>query len=206
VGGRSAKDRGASGKIIGRIWSDLFYNGMEKKVSNFFSMLEKKSNRFLNGRSLVNVILNFTGVSLLMPCSDSSSSISLLLDHDEKLVSFDFAKITCGREITAETGYEKYCQGRTLQEILAIPYSQVCQELNTSQEEAQFILYLEWDALRAAIVQYLGASSEDVDGDRCRITSIEYDEEGIEIGLVILPPKELPKIIACGIADRLPKE
>ena len=34
-----------------------------------------------------------------MPCSDSSSSIAIRLDHEEKFVSFDFAKITCGRPI-----------------------------------------------------------------------------------------------------------
>jgi hypothetical protein len=141
-----------------------------------------------------------------MPCSDSSSSISLFLDHDERLVSFDFAKITCGREITAETGYAGYCRGRTLKEILTISYVQVCQDINTNHDETRFILYLEWDALRSAIVQYQGELNEDVDEDRCRITFVEHNEDGTEIGLVILPPKEFPKIIACGIADRLSKQ
>jgi hypothetical protein len=35
---------------------------------------------------------------------------------------------------------------------------------------------------------------------------VEHNEDGTEIGLVILPPKEFPKIIACGIADRLSKQ
>ncbi len=136
-----------------------------------------------------------------MPCSDSSSSISLKLDKEERFVSFEFAKITCGREITAQTGYSKYLLGRSLDEIIKIPYAQAMTDLGLKQEEEQFVLYLEWDALRAAIVQYLGVENNDIDLDRCRITSLEYSPEGIEIAEVILPPKELPKILPCSLAD-----
>ena len=136
-----------------------------------------------------------------MPCSDSSSSISIKISHDEKFIDFDFAKITCGREITAKTGYSRYCVGRTLEEILAIPFMQAVTDLgHNKDEEAQFILYLEWDALRSAIAQYVGIEADDIDLNRCRITSIAYTENEIEIAEVILPPKELPKIIACGLA------
>ena len=137
-----------------------------------------------------------------MPCSDSSSSIALKLDSDDKFVSFDFAKITCGREITAQSGYGKYCQGKTLEEILQIPFAQVMQDLKQDTEENQFILFLEWDALRATIGQYLGISQDDVDAERCHITSVESTDQGTEVALVILPPKELPKILPCGLADK----
>ena len=146
-----------------------------------------------------------------MPCSDSSSSIAIRLDHEEKFISFDFAKITCGRpigpspregEITAKTGYGTYCVGKTLQEIIALPYEQVARELKSVDEETQFILYLEWDALRSAIAQYLGFEDTQIDADRCRISGINYDEKGMEIAMVILPPKELPKILPCSLGDR----
>ncbi|MCR4336773.1 MAG: hypothetical protein NUV91_03090 [Candidatus Omnitrophica bacterium] len=141
-----------------------------------------------------------------MPCSDSSSSVSIKLTPDERFVSFDFAKITCGREITAQTGYSQYCAGRSLEDILKIPYSQVAQDLKINSEESQFILYLEWDALRSSIAQYLGVEDEDIDKERCLITSIEYSNQGIEFAEVILPPKELPKIMACGMVDKIKKE
>ena len=137
-----------------------------------------------------------------MPCSDSSSSISIRLDHDEKFVSFEYAKITCGREINGGTKFSEYCKGRGLAEILKIPFAQVNGEINPPDEETQFILYLEWDALRSAIAQYLGSDDADIDTNRCRITSIDYDENGIEIAQVILPPKELPKILPCSLADK----
>ena len=137
-----------------------------------------------------------------MPCSDSSSSIALRLDTEERFVSFDFAKITCGREITGQTGYSKFCVGKALPEILSLTYNQARHELGSKTEEEQFILYLEWDALRSAIAQYLGVEIDGIDKDRCKITSIEHDERGVEIAEVILPPKELPKILPCSLGDK----
>lgn len=138
-----------------------------------------------------------------MPCSDSTSSIWIRLDHDERFVSFEFAKITCGSEIKGGTGFSKYLSGKTLDEILRLPYIQTATDLNLTDEEAKFVLHLEWDALRAAIAQYLGRDEEGIDADRCKITSIVHDNHGIEIAEVVLPPKDLPKIIACGLKDRI---
>ena len=138
-----------------------------------------------------------------MPCSDSSSGLNIRLDLNERLVSFDFAKITCSREITGNTGYSKYCEGKSLEEILNHDYVQLVQDLKIEgDEEKQFILHLEWDSLRAGIAQYLGIDHPSIDPDRCRITSIEQTEEFIEIAQVILPPKELPKILPCSLGDK----
>ncbi len=137
-----------------------------------------------------------------MPCSDSSSSINIKLDPEERFISFDYAKITCGREINGGTSFSNYCKGKTLPEIHNLPFNQITQDLNIANEESQFILHLEWDALRSAIAQYLGIEDEHIDPDRCRISSIEYTEKGIEVAEVILPPKELPKILPCSLGDK----
>lgn len=137
-----------------------------------------------------------------MPCSDSTSSIALKTDHDERFISFEFAKITCGREITAKTGYNTYCCGKTLKDIILISFSEAVAAVNIHEEEMQYVLYLEWDALRSAIAQYLGVDIDGIDKERCRITSIEHDEDGIEIAQVILPPSEMPKILPCSLADQ----
>ena len=68
--------------------------------------------------------------------------------------------------------------------------------LNEDQER-QFILYLELEALKAGIAQYLAIDHPAFDAERCCITTIEHAGDYIEIALVILPPKELPKIISC---------
>jgi hypothetical protein len=137
-----------------------------------------------------------------MPCSDSSSSIVIKLDSNECFRAFEYAKITCGREISADTGLNKYLQGKLLPEILNIHFPQMTKDLTAQDEESQFVLYLEWDALRSAIVQYLGIEHKEVDGTRCQITSIDYTPEGIEIAEVILPPKEMPKLLPCSLGDK----
>ncbi|MCK5012534.1 MAG: hypothetical protein KAS66_01830 [Candidatus Omnitrophica bacterium] len=139
-----------------------------------------------------------------MSCSDSSSSIALKLNNDERFLSFEFTKITCGKEITAYTDYNTYCRGKTLKEIFDVPYREAVENLNAATEEDQFVLYLEWDALRSAIAQYLGADDESIDKDRCRIASIARDDkEGVEIIQVILPPRDMPKILPCDHSDSI---
>ena len=81
-----------------------------------------------------------------MPCSDSSSSMAIKLDGEEKFLSFEFAKITCGQEISAQTGLSPYLKGKTLPEIIDLNFAQVSKDLRAQEEDAQFILYLEWAA------------------------------------------------------------
>jgi len=136
-----------------------------------------------------------------MPCSESSSSMTIKLDRDERFVKFEYAKITCGREISGGTGLNDYFVGKSLKEILDIPFNIITQDLNIKEEENQFILYLEWEVLRAGIALYLGIEDDHIDTERCQMSSIDYTEEGIEIAEVVLPPKELPKILPCSLGD-----
>ena len=141
-----------------------------------------------------------------MPCSDSSSGLNITLDAQEHLVKFDFAKITCSSEIKGNTGYSALCKGQALDEILNHDYFMLVKDLKIEEnDEKQFILHLEWEALRAGIAQYLGIEHVSIDAERCRITSIEHTDEYIEIAQVILPPKELPKILPCSLGDK-PKD
>jgi len=138
-----------------------------------------------------------------MPCSDSTSGLNITLDADERLVKFEFAKITCSSEIAGNTGLSKFCAGKTIQEIFDLDFYMLVSALDlNAEEERQFILYLEFDALKAGLAQYLGVDHPSVDRERCRITSIEHTPESVEIAEVILPPKELPKILPCSLKDR----
>ena len=126
------------------------------------------------------------------------------LDANERLVSFEFAKITCSSEIGGGKRLSGFCAGKTLDEVLDLDFRMLvsCLDLN-HDEEAQFILYLELDALKAAIGHYLGLDREGVDTERCQISSLDYGDEFIDISLIVLPPKELPKILPCSLKDRI---
>jgi len=141
-----------------------------------------------------------------MPCSDSSSGLNIRLRLDERLVKFDFAKITCSSEIGGGKNLSQFCAGKPLEEILDLDFRMLVSVLNlNADEEEQFILYMELDALKAAVAQYLGIEYPDVDVGRCKISSVEQGDEFIDIALVILPPKELPKILPCSLKDRQDK-
>jgi hypothetical protein len=141
-----------------------------------------------------------------MPCSDSSSGLNIRLGLNERLVKFDFAKITCSSEIGGGKSLSQFCAGKTLEEILDLDFRMLVSVLNfNSDEEAQFILYMELDALKSAVVQYLGIEFQGVDPERCKISSVDHGDEFIDIALVILPPKELPKILPCSLSERRDK-
>jgi len=138
-----------------------------------------------------------------MPCSDSSSGLNIRLDLSERLVKFDFAKITCSSEIGGGKKLSEFCVGKTLEEVLELDFRMLVSVLGlNNDEEAQFILYMELDALKSAAAQYLGVECQGVDVERSIISSIEYGDEFIDIALVILPPKELPKILPCSLSER----
>jgi hypothetical protein len=137
-----------------------------------------------------------------MPCSDSSSSMTIFLDSDERFVRFEYAKITCGSEISGKTGLNVYFKDKPLSDIVETSFDQIIRDLNIQEEENQYILYMEWDALRSAVGQYLGLHNENIDIDRSRIISIDHTEQGTEVALIILPPKELPKILPCSLGDK----
>ena len=133
-----------------------------------------------------------------MPCSDSSSGLNFRVDLEEKFLNFKFAKITCSSEINAETGLSAFLTNKSLPEILDCDFNMLVSILGLNEDkERQFIMYLELDALKAAIAQYLGMEDTLYDAGRCKITSIEHSADSIEVALVILPPAELPKITAC---------
>ena len=88
-----------------------------------------------------------------MPCSDSSSGLNIRLDLNERLIKFDFAKITCSSEIGGGKSLSQFCTGKSLEEILYLDFAMLVSALNlNADEEAQFILYMELDALKSAIV------------------------------------------------------
>ncbi len=131
-----------------------------------------------------------------MPCKETSSQCAIYLDTNERLVEFNFSKITCNKEIGGGTGFSEYCQGMGVDKILEIEFGVLSQSFDLKETEDQFFLYLEWSALRAGIIQYLG-KEPDFDIERYQIAAIDFSEEGVKIRQVIKPPQEMPKVVSC---------
>ena len=129
-----------------------------------------------------------------MPCKDTTAEITIHLDENDCLVDFAFSKITCNKEIGGGTGFLEYCRGRPAEEILDLEFNELLDFFALESDEDQFFLYIEWEALQAAIAQLLGIS---LNNKRYQIASISCDEKGTTINQVMSPLKEMPKIVSC---------
>ena len=136
-----------------------------------------------------------------MPCQDSTALIEVQLDSRDHLVDFRFSKITCGKDIGGGTGYVEFCRGKSIEELSGYEFFDLVERFGLTDPDMQFFLYLEWDALRTALLQYLGQSSE-IDPSRYRLDSIEYGEQGVTIRQNIRPPSEMPKVVSCATRNR----
>ena len=133
-----------------------------------------------------------------MPCKDTKSVITVRLDSCERLINFNFTKDTCGKVIGDGTGYNAICIGMKAEDILKNEFSEIVERLEAEGSEDQFLLYLEWDALRSAIAQYQG-KDEEIDPAKRQIASIVHDGDEVEIRQIIRPPKDMPKLIPCRV-------
>ena len=129
-----------------------------------------------------------------MPCKDTTAEITIHLDEKDRLVDFEFSKITCNKEIGGGTGFLEYSIGKPAEEILHLEISELLDFFSLESDEDQFLLYMEWEALQAAIAQLLGVS---INNKRYQIASISCDESGTTINQVMSPLKEMPKIVSC---------
>ena len=129
-----------------------------------------------------------------MPCKDTTAEITIHLDKKDCLVDFAFSKITCNKEIGGGTGFLEYCRGKSSEEILDLEFNELLDFFALESDEDQFLLYIEWEALQAAIAQLLGVS---INNKRYQIASISCDEGGSTINQVMFPLKEMPKVTSC---------
>lgn len=131
-----------------------------------------------------------------MPCSDSTSQIRIELDKNDGMRDFYFSKITCQKDIGERPSYRDLCLGKTIDDILEQTWEQVISDLQITEEEELFFVYLQWDALRSALLQYQGVAIEK-DPERYEMVSIDVADDGVYLCQNILPPQEMPKIQAC---------
>ncbi len=129
-----------------------------------------------------------------MPCHDTRSRLIVTLDPEDQLVDFDFYKNTCSKAIGGETGYRDRVRGKGPEEIFAIDFDRLQAEIQIPDPDDQFFLFLEWQALRAALSLYRGYD-RNVDTSRYQLSAVCHDATGTELRLTILPPKEMPKKI-----------
>jgi hypothetical protein len=131
-----------------------------------------------------------------MPCKDTTSKISILLDGNDHLLNFEFSKMTCQKEVGGGTGFRNYCLGKSVGHLSELEFQDIYDYLKLNDTESQFLLFIEWSALGSALDQYQGKLHPN-DQEQYQIATIAYESDQVEINQMVLAPSEMPKIIPC---------
>jgi hypothetical protein len=133
-----------------------------------------------------------------MPCKDTTALMTVRVDHSDCLINYDYAKLSCDKPIGNGQSFLQYCGGKPISQILEWEFFQILQDLHLQDEdsESQFLVYLEWSALRSALIRYLGRE-DDLDTEHFEVASVEYTDQQIEITQMIRPNTDMPKIQSC---------
>jgi hypothetical protein len=131
-----------------------------------------------------------------MPCKDTTSKINILLDHNDHLLNFEFSKMTCHKEVGGGTGFRDYCIGKSVAHLSDLEFQDIYDYLELHDMESQFLLFIEWSALGAALDQYQGKLQPSAQ-EQYQIATIAYESDQVEIKQMVLAPSEMPKIIPC---------
>ncbi len=132
-----------------------------------------------------------------MPCEDSSAEIIVSLDSKECLASYQYEKMTCGKNIGIGALCRDFAYGKSVDCLSILNFEQVLKECTVANKDEEFLLYLEWKALREAIRGYIGQSGGS-DSARYKIAEIIAEEDSVVIKMIIYPPGDLPRVIPCG--------
>ena len=131
-----------------------------------------------------------------MPCKDTKSKLSIVLDSKDHLLDFEYSKITCNKEIDAGSGFREYCIGKPVDILSKLEFNDLINIFQLGDTESQFLLFLEWSALSTALDQYQGKLIPKEE-NRYQIATIAYESDRVEIKQIVLEPSEMPKIIPC---------
>ena len=108
-----------------------------------------------------------------MPCKDTTSEISIVLDKKDHLIDFNYSKKTCNKEVGGGTGFREFCIGKSVDVLSDLEFDDLIKILELHDSENQFLLFLEWSSLGAALDQYQGRLVPKKE-DRFQIATIAY--------------------------------
>lgn len=131
-----------------------------------------------------------------MPCKDTTSQITVVLDGNDHILDFEFSKMTCQKEVGGGTGFREFCGGKAIDTLTELEFNDLVDELDLHDQEDQFMFFLEWSALCAALDQYQG-KIDPSEQERNQIATIAYESDRVEIKQMVLAPSEMPKLIPC---------
>ncbi len=124
-----------------------------------------------------------------MPCNDITEQIRIVLERNDRLISYSLFKKTCGSAVGAESLLLDMLAGLSIDDILQFHRSGSHWPQAAEDQIEEFLKSKHLFAIRAALVSFTGKDSAGI-GDTCTIAGIGYDGDDtiidaeINIGLI----------------------
>lgn len=134
-----------------------------------------------------------------MPCSDVTESIRVVLDEEDRLREYRFAKRTCGQGIGHESLLIDQLGGRPLQELLHTTADAFLTEFPIQDEVEEFLSLKHLFAIQSAL-EVLTGIEPGRKNDAFAAAEIVYADEETTIEGLIYIDVVTEKIKACGAA------
>lgn len=132
-----------------------------------------------------------------MPCSDVTEFISVVLDKDERLKEYHFAKRSCGQGIGHESLLIDQLEGRSLEALLRCTPEDFLGEFPIQDEIEEFLSLKHLIAIQSAL-EVLTGVEPGRKGDAFAAADIAYSEDEVTIEGLIYVDVVTEKIEACG--------
>ena len=137
-----------------------------------------------------------------MPCDETASEIVVHIDGEERLSGYRYEKLSCGKKVGLGGPYLAFAKGRVIDELADIDFPHVLAACGKPEGEAEFLLYLEWRAVREALRAYLGKEGGAAP-ERYRLAEVITGEDEVTVSMIVYPPDNMPEILPCGDHDSL---
>lgn len=132
-----------------------------------------------------------------MPCQDVSDKLTVILNPDDTIRAYSFAKNTCGGAVGNKALLMPWLKGKTWEQIMNLDYEVLLKEIKAEDETAMFLVYKHLTSLQALGQVLEGDSFNEV----CEIDEmlVEPDFTKITAFLKVIVD---PKIVkSCGHAN-----
>ncbi len=133
-----------------------------------------------------------------MPCDDFTEQIHLIIDKNDKLVSYKLIKKSCRGILGQESLLINKLKGFSTKEILAKDINDFRSSNNGKSEVEEFIEFKHFFAIKSALETMEGIEPGGL-GSPCTIAVISHDGENLILDADIAVDLIAEKIKACGI-------
>ncbi|PWB75938.1 hypothetical protein C3F09_01375 [candidate division GN15 bacterium] len=132
-----------------------------------------------------------------MPCTDVTEILSLTIDHQDCIIHYSLAKLTCGAAVGNPSLLRKWIDRRPAVDVLSATLEDVLTVLPTRSQTWEFLTLKHLTAVQHGLRAMLGFSRSGPD-DVCAVQTIETDERGITLLALMRIDLITTEIAACG--------